>query len=151
MITIRLDSPILDRYIKTHERFPKAFEALKALAASAPEDGRYEIDGDNIYALVQTYNPKLVENASFETHQKYIDIQYILEGGELMGHESEEKLEVKTEYKPDVQKFYVKGDYDIIKLYAGELAIFFENEPHAPGITLGTDGQVRKIVVKVLA
>ena len=45
---------------------------------------RYDIDGDNLYATVSEYITKNEEDAKFEAHQKYIDIQYVISGKEIM-------------------------------------------------------------------
>jgi beta-galactosidase beta subunit len=38
------------------------------------EDGNYEIDKQNVYAIVQSYNTKELNNCSVEKHKKYIYI-----------------------------------------------------------------------------
>ena len=43
-------------------------------------DGKYLIDGDNVYASVQTYDTK--DDVKYESHRRYIDIQYMIDGEE---------------------------------------------------------------------
>ena len=71
-------------YFKNKERWDKAFTFLKNSDLSKLEIKRYYIDGDNLYAPVSEYLTKNEEDARFEVHQKYIDIQYVIKGVELM-------------------------------------------------------------------
>ena len=152
MIAANLNDKMIESYKKVHPRFDVAFEALKKFAAECPEDGKYEIDGKNVFISVMTGPTKPESEKKFEVHRDYIDIQDIVSGEEIMGNESLDKLTPATEYKPDVQKLDLNSEYDKIKLSAGEFAIFFPYEPHAPGIAVNDlPTEVKKIVVKVLA
>ena len=152
MIVTNLRDKMINDYKKVNPRFDVAFEALFDLAAKNPEDGKYEIDGTNVYALVMTGPTKPVAEKKFEVHRDYIDIQYIVSGSEIMGYETMDKLTPAGEYKPDVQKLHMNEEYDKIIVSAGEFAVFFPDEPHAPGIAVNdVPSEVKKIVVKVLA
>ena len=152
MIVSNLNDKLINDYAKVHPRFDVAFEALKKYAADCPADGKYEIDGKNVFIAVMTGPTKPRAEKKFEVHRDYIDIQYIVSGEEIMGNETLDKLTPADEYKPDVQKLHLNDEFDQIKLTAGEFAIFFPNEPHAPGIAVDdTPVEVKKIVVKVLA
>ena len=50
--------------------------------------GKYPIDGDNIFALVSEYKTKSEAEGKLEAHRKYIDVQYVISGEELMGYVS---------------------------------------------------------------
>ena len=65
--------------------FAKAFEYVKNTDFSKMEDGRHDIEGDNLYANIQTLNGKNIQDASIEIHKKYIDIQIPLLGVEQIG------------------------------------------------------------------
>lgn len=152
MIVGNINDIWVENYKKAHPRFEAAFEALKKLIADGAEVGKYEIDGKNIYAMVQEYDTKPVAEKKFEIHKDYIDIQYIISGNELMGYESIDKLEPMGDYKPDAQLFFMNGEYDKIFLGDSQFAVFFPEEPHAPGVAVDDiPSPVKKIVVKVLA
>ena len=153
MIVSALNDKMINDYKKVHPRFALAFEALREYAAKEDlADGKYEIDGKNVFIAVMSGPTKPVAEKKFEVHRDYIDIQYIVSGSEIMGNESLDKLTPADEYKPDVQKLYMNDEYDKVKLSAGEFAIFFPYEPHAPGIAVDdVPSFVKKIVVKVLA
>lgn len=149
MIVTQLNQ--IKQYENAHPRFKKAFEALCELAEKNVADGKYEIDGKNIFAIVSTLTTKPTNESKFEMHKDYIDIQFILEGSEIMGHETTDKLVAIGEYTPDAQLFKINKEFDKIKLSSGELAIFFAEEAHAPSIAVNElEATVKKIIVKVL-
>src|SRR5262245_33957688 len=40
---------------------------------------------DDVYALVQRYQPQLRKDAFWEAHRLYLDVQCVIEGEEMMG------------------------------------------------------------------
>ena len=62
---------------------PEAWEKVSAfLAGCTPETpaGRYELDGDRVYAMVQGYETHDADPDKLEIHRKYVDIQLLLSG-----------------------------------------------------------------------
>jgi YhcH/YjgK/YiaL family protein len=151
MIVVKLNDKNLSGYANVHPRFEAAFAALKDFVTNERENGRYEIDGDNIFVMVQSYTPKMMSaETKFETHRDYIDIQYMLKNGEKMCYQREEEMTAVSEYKPDVQFFAQTESFDTLYIDEGELAIFFPEEAHAPGLAQSEDQPgVKKIIVKV--
>jgi len=139
-------------YYGLHDGFEKAFDFIKRAVKEDLETGKYEIDGDKIYAFVQNYNSKLMEDSFFEGHEKYIDIQYILDGCEMLGYMDISKSVLKEKYddKKDVT-FYEKGDkatYCIAN--KDDFCIFYPWDIHSPGVSCNNvPSDVKKIVVKV--
>lgn len=141
------------RYTLLSPRFTPAFEFLKQLDAGRPP-GRYELDAGNCFALVQSYTTKPLQDAKFEAHKKFIDIQFILAGREtLLWSPLLELTETLQPYQAenDMAFFAVPPQVTTITLRAGEFAIFFPADGHAPGIDCGAPAEVRKVVVKVRA
>ena len=100
--------------------------------------------------MIQLYDAKLPEEAKFESHREYIDIQVILKGEEIIRMESLDKLTRATDYTPDFELFEMNAEYDSIRLCQGDLVIIYPNEAHAPCIRAeGSDGKVCKMVVKI--
>lgn len=155
MIVTNINSPELEVYARTHSRFAEAFEAIRKYLDEELPDGKRAVDtGDGLYANVITYRTKLAKDSCFEAHKRYIDIQAILEGEEIIGFESADKLTVTTEFnkEKDCVLYGLNDKYDAVRLGRGELAIIFPEEPHAPGISACDEPTtVRKMVVKVLA
>jgi len=136
---------------------PRLKQALDWLAQARGQglaDGRYPIDGEQVYALVQSYETvPNGENAKYEAHRKYIDVQYISDGQEGMGWAPLNQLVVNKAY--DEGKDVVLGTCPLAiatlaKVDAGQAAIFFPQDAHAPKLAVTSPCPVKKIVVKVL-
>ncbi|HEX7494002.1 MAG TPA: YhcH/YjgK/YiaL family protein [Bacteroidales bacterium] len=138
-------------YFKNKERWSKAFKFLKSNDLTKLELKRYDIDGDNLYATVSEYLSKNEETAKFEAHRKYIDIQYVIVGKEVMNIAPITTVkEVLTPY--DVAKDIEFITVDKIVNYKASPAnffIFFPGDAHRPGIKDGVNSSVRKLVVKL--
>ena len=157
---IKLDAPELARYPETVRR---GIEWLQKTDLAALPLGRNEIDGDAIYANVQEYDSNPVEGFSVEAHRKYIDIQALSAGRELIGTvKLTDAMPVVEPYSAEkdclfldrhVMPFLLDGsDSDgRIILNAGELVIFTPSDPHAPSLAIDKPEKVRKIVVKCQA
>ena len=153
MIVTNLNSPELEKYAELHPCFKEAFVQMKRIMREGAEDGRKVIDGDRLFINVQSYRTKEENNCCFEAHRRYIDIQLILKGEEIIGFESADELELTKEYDPegDYMLYALDSRYDRVRLREGEFAIIFPEEPHAPAIAAdGVLSDVRKVVVKVL-
>jgi len=138
------------RYTSLSPRFAAAFEYLRQLPADQA-DGRYEIDGDNCFALVQSYSTKPLAQARMEAHRRYIDIQFIQAGFETMLWAPLATLQVTQEYseEKDVAFFATPARTISLNLAAGEFAIFYPEDGHAPCLEYGSSTTVRKTVIKV--
>lgn len=138
-------------YFKNKSRWDKAFTFLKTNDLSKLEIKRYDIDGDNVYAPVSEYLSKNEGDAKYEAHKKYIDIQYVIQGVELMSvAPMSERKEVITVYDStkDIEFMTVKQSKDY-KATSERFFVFFPSDIHRPGVKVEENSQVRKIVVKV--
>lgn len=126
---------------------------LEYLAALDPalDTGRYELDGDRLYAVVQQYDTAPATDRRFESHRLYIDIQYIVTGRERILHAPASGLEVETPYleAKDVAFYRDPVASTSLLLLPGDFAIFFRNDGHKPGCMAGGREAVKKVVVKV--
>jgi beta-galactosidase beta subunit len=125
-----------------------AQERLKRLATGTTE--RVELAGGS-FALEQPYQPKLRPEGFFESHCKYIDVQIIVEGEELMEVEDISRLTVSQAYLPerDLIKYADTATASVLRMRAGDVAIFFPEDGHMPSLQWRGPGLVRKAVVKV--
>jgi biofilm protein TabA len=141
------------RYTSLSPRFAAAFEFLKKLPADQP-DGRCDIEGDNCFALVQSYVTKPPMQGKFEAHRKYIDIQFIQAGCEtILWSPLAALTQVTPPYavEKDIAFFANPSQWTPVNLCAGQFAIFFPEDGHAPGLEYGEPVEVRKTVIKILA
>ena len=139
-------------YTSLNKGFEKAFKFLKRAEAENLDVGKYEIDGDKVYAMVQEYNTKFYEEGKFEGHKKYIDIQYIISGSEIIEVADVSKVTPNTEYdeQKDFMLFENTEDASTLILNKGDYAILFPHDIHKPGLAVNnTSSTVKKVVVKV--
>ena len=139
----------IDVYQNAH---PGVYKGLKLLAEtdfSQLEDKRYEVDGDDLFFFLQSYETKS-ENPTPESHKKYIDIQCVLSGGEAMDVGALEDMTEIAEARPEGDIWLHHGPADSrVTLTPGKFAVLFPGDAHAPGIALGEITPCRKVVVKV--
>lgn len=133
------------------ERWKAAFEYLKETDLSSLEIGEYEILGRDVYATVSSYEPKEPENCRFEAHRKYVDIQYLISGTEMMGVTPLEGLEETVPYTEDIA-FYGTESADAVYETATpeKFFVFFPEDAHRPSMKTDGSETVRKIVIKLL-
>ena len=140
-------------YLPLHPLFPAAFDYLKQFDPNTP-DGRYEIDGKRLYAMVQRYETAPEEAKTWESHRAYADIQYIVAGREKILCAPVEELQSAVPYNEakDVEKYTNEGVRNISAsvLPAGFFGIYLPQDGHKPGIMAGEGGEpVVKVVLKV--
>jgi YhcH/YjgK/YiaL family protein len=142
----------ISNQMKSSANLDQALAYLQSADIHRLADGRYAIDGDRVYALVQSYDT-LVTEAQFEAHRRYIDIQYIAIGSERMDWLPVEQMTITQDYQTekDVCKGVDAGGLAVSALVrAGQAAIFFPEDAHAPKLAVGQPEAVRKIVIKVV-
>lgn len=139
------------RYIGLNPGFSKAFAFLEAAQKELPEVGRHEIDGDKVYAIVQQYDTVPAAATKWEAHKKYIDIQFILSGTEIISWDTIENLPEGVTFNEEKDCFvYIGEDKNPVELHAGTFAIYFPEDLHRPKEQYKASSPVTKIVVKVL-
>lgn len=132
---------------------PRFAKGLGWLAAFTPEmsDGRYDIDGDDLYALVQSYDTVPAVEKKYESHRQYVDIQYVATGTEVIHYAPVSGLQPVTDY--NVQNdFLLYADPTAatpLHLAPGCVAIFYPHDGHKPGCVNGAAARIKKVVVKV--
>jgi biofilm protein TabA len=148
MIVDRLPNVALYRSLQRGLRL--GFEYLETFDRSI-QDGRYAIDGDMVFALVQSYETEPATGKRFETHRRHIDIQYIVEGRERILHVPAGTLEVETPYDEasDAMFYHDPPASSSVLLMPGDFAVFHPHDAHKGGCMAGGREAVRKVVVKV--
>ena len=137
------------QYAALHPRFQVVFDFIDNNDVASLPCGRHDIDGDNIFVMVQELDLREVSAARLELHRKYIDIQLLLSGpNEIFGwSEKKDCLTAETEFdeQKDIQLFT-----DIPQCFysvgEGQFSILFPEDGHAP--MLG-EGHVKKCIFKV--
>jgi len=147
------------QYETLHPRFSAAFDHLrKFVTASHSGDiavGREDLSGDDLFVMVQKYPTDPPDKRVFETHQKYIDLQFILNGQETIYHAPATRLIPSGEYdvKKDLQlyKGLTTGDIDAtaLAMHAGDWVILFPQDGHKGGCNLEDKHAVIKVLYKI--
>jgi len=137
-------------YARIDNRLAIGLKYLQTTDLSNLEPGKYPIKENEVFALVSEYNSKQVEDARWEAHQKYADIQYLVHGEEQMGYAPVRDFEVIQPYHPDNDIVFMEGSGDYISVRPGMFVIFFPQDAHQPGVAINGSMPVRKVVVKVL-
>lgn len=129
-----------------------ALNYLKNTDFEALPLGRYRIKGDDIFVQVLDVETKKREEILPEIHHKYIDVQYLHKGSEIIGYApdfGENQIAVPYEENRDIMFYRQAKGESLMVMQEGSFAIFFPNEIHRPAITLNREQIIRKIVVKV--
>ncbi|MDP4914493.1 MAG: YhcH/YjgK/YiaL family protein [Saprospiraceae bacterium] len=130
------------------KRIAKAFEYINETDLSQTPVGNYEIDGENLFALVQQYETKDIEVAKPEGHHKYIDIQYIISGVELIGLATlRDQIPILSKKEDDYDLY--DCDTTLFRMDSGMFSIFFPKDIHMSGIKMKQSSIVKKVVIKV--
>jgi YhcH/YjgK/YiaL family protein len=138
-------------YNAVSQRLAKALDVLKKEDFSKKADGRYDIDGSNLYYLVQQYQTKPTEQCKLEAHKDYIDIQFVSAGEEILAYTPIDNLEITTPYNKEKDIVFYKTPANIssIILTTGMFCVLFPEDAHMPKCQLKSSADVLKIVVKV--
>ena len=137
-------------YRNLHPRFALSFDWLARFDPSTP-DGRIELDGDRVFALVQSYTTAPAEKNAFETHRERIDIQYIARGTELMLCAPVGSLRETIPYNParDATFYADPGAFTQVVCGPGSFVVFFPHDGHKGSCTWRAPEGIKKVVIKV--
>lgn len=137
------------QYAALHPRFQQVFDFIDNNDVASLPCGRHDIDGDNIYVVVQEWDLRELKEARLELHRKYIDIQVLLSGPNEVFGWSEKKdcltPEADFDEAKDVQ-FFTDTPQCFYSVGEGQFTILFPEDGHAP--MLG-EGHVKKCIFKI--
>src|SRR5690348_17105224 len=137
------------QYHTNKSYWDKAFEFLKTQDLANLKVGRQNIDGDNVYATVQDSPTKDYDSTQWESHRKYIDLQYVIRGKEKIGRVSPSKLTVTRPYAEARDLANYSGDGPLYEAVPGTFFLFFPSDAHRPNIMSGDKTPDKKIVIKI--
>ena len=146
MIIDSLDN--LEKYVAINPLFPKVVEFLRSNDLNKLEDGKYEIEGKDLFVNIQMAKGRTPEAAVIETHNKMIDIQIPLSDAETFGYTQRDLLPA-AEYneEKDITKIPDLAADSYVTCMPGMMAIFFPQDGHAPCIA-GVP-EIKKAIFKV--
>ena len=143
-------------------KFDKAFEYLEQVIKSGTVENKRLLSlpinafekvelNENNFGLEQVYNSKERNKCFLESHRQYIDVQFILEGEEIIEITNIADLNIDMNYDNDMDllKYQPTSNFSSIKLKKGDVAIFYPQDAHMPCVQLNEVVKVVKTVVKV--
>jgi YhcH/YjgK/YiaL family protein len=136
-------------YYGMGSRIEKALKYLENLDSQKIKPGRYEIEDTSILAICEEYITKPIESGFWEGHRKYIDIQFIADGTELIGYSNINKMKESVSYDEDrdIQEFQGEGEF--YRMDKNSFMILLPHDIHMPGRLYKEPNNVKKIIMKV--
>lgn len=136
--------------IEAHSVWRSAFEWLNAM----PKDiavGEYPLRGRDQFVSVQEYATVPPNEARFESHRAYVDLQYTISGAEAIDWIPRDVLVENGAFENDVQ-FWMppKDGFSRIIQWPGRFSIFYPEDAHRPKLAVGNEPKVKKLVIKTL-
>jgi biofilm protein TabA len=134
-------------YHRNKQLWDSAFAFLKNQDLQEIKPGKYPIAGDRVYATVSEAPSRKIEEVKWESHKKYIDLQYIIKGKEMIGIADTSMAIITKPYSDDVINYNAEGKYYVAA--PGSFFLFFPNNAHRPTIKVNGYEVVKKVVIKI--
>lgn len=150
MIVADLDT--IEHQMPQTPEFRQAIAFLRRKDLPDLPDGKIAIDGTRVFAILQRYRTAIDDAPKFEYHRKYLDVQYVLSGEEIIGWAPAAGMIPSFNYDTVQDICYglmEPGTWSPVHLRAGQLAVLWPEDGHVPRIAAGSPCLVRKIVVKI--
>lgn len=126
---------------------PGLKEAIAALEGySFTEPTTLPLSGSN-KILLQENTTKPAGAA--EAHREFLDVQYILEGGETVGWADVATMTLEGEFNTVKDKGTYTGKMEFLHIPAGYCYVVFPEDAHAPGVHLDAPEAYKKAVIKL--
>lgn len=140
-----------DDLTKVQAKIQRALDHLQTLDLQSHADGRFEIDGNDIYYMISEYETLPESDMRFEAHQKYLDIQGIISGHEAIQVARTDLFTVATAYDEtkDIVFFNDIDLYSTVVLSPGDYVVLMPEDAHKPKVMVGQPEHTKKYVVKI--
>lgn len=137
------------QYTANKASWDQAFAYLRDTNLETLAPGKYPVDGENVFVAVTDNPTKEFDKTTWESHRKYIDLQYVVRGAEKIGLAPMATATVTKPYDEtrDVANYSVEGQQ--YEARPGTIYIFFPQDVHRPNIKVEGIEKDKKVVVKV--
>ncbi len=136
-------------YRQINPLFGVAFDYLHRMHLSELAPGRYEIQGADVYALIQEYPTRTRSQGRWEAHRNHIDLHFMLSGEELMGVANVADLKSLGDYDAAKDAEHLEGEGIFLSVPEGWFIIFGTEDAHMPCLEPGRPCRVKKVVLKI--
>ncbi|NQT59773.1 MAG: YhcH/YjgK/YiaL family protein [Bacteroidetes bacterium] len=139
----------ISQYTELHPDLPKVLTQMAAIDPLTADAGRYNIPESEAFFMIQKYETKDVSKGLWEAHRKFIDVQYVVSGIELIGYKEISALQETVKYSEKSDAAFLQGDGDFLLMGEGMCMILYPQDAHMPCISVNTSCPVIKIVGKL--
>lgn len=138
------------RYRQLLPQLGRCFDHLARLTADAPT-GRTDLDEDRIYALVQRYRTTEDTTRRFESHERHLDLHYLLSGSESIHVTPTALLQADgpANHEKDFTLYANAAESHRLQLKRGDFALLFPHDGHKTGCAVHSPEDVTKVVIKI--
>lgn len=150
MISTNIQS--IKKDILLNKKLQKAIDFINNNNLEEIEAGVYEIENQDLFAQVIDFETNDLKNIKAESHKKYIDMQYLVNGEEILGYKVNDGTYIADQYIEDRDIFFYDSNISNISFShatKGCINIYFPDDIHLPGIKVNESKKVRKIVFKI--
>lgn len=126
---------------------------LKHLASGQWKElpvGIHQLDGDKVVLQVQAYDSFPKAEVKWEAHHNYCDIQFVVDGAELMGFGRLSDFTTSVPYDDANDVYFLTGEGQYVVLPAGSFTILMPQDVHMPRVAIDDNPQpISKLVYKI--
>lgn len=123
----------------------EAFEKVNALQSL--EEATYPLENGRFFTARGVTEP--AEGGNAEAHRKYLDVQYLIKGEELVGWAPLETMTPVDEFNTEKDVGFYSGPMDLFRIAEGYCYVAFPEDGHMPTRHVDTPTEFTKIVVKL--
>lgn len=132
----------------------KAIRYLRDTDIESMKPGRYEIDGDKMYASVVETRTAQRKTKRPEAHIRYVDVQCVIRGCErdyFYTDMGDNQIDEDAYEDRDIAFFQPNPNVieSSVVMHAGDFAVFFPSDIHTPACSVGDDMDIKKVIIKV--
>lgn len=137
------------RYYMLHPSMEMAFDFLESINADEFPEGKTELVGTHLFANGMVRETKDFAESIWESHEKYLDIHFLVEGDERIFYGPEEKMKEVIPYNPEKEITVFEGNGTEVYFPKNGFVIFFPGEIHKALVHTGMPETVKKVVIKL--
>ena len=135
----------IKKYAAVLPGIEEAFDTVNALTEYEDKKTYPLSDGNRFFLAIQ--GTKAPDEA--EAHRKYLDIQYIVKGQEVVGYAPLEACQIEGEFNEEKDIGKYSGNFEYITIGEGMCYVAFPEDAHMPGRHLEVPNDFVKVVVKL--
>ncbi len=140
----------LSVYFGEDSKFAKVEPELKKFLDNPFNEGKIEIDGDNMWCNVAHYTVNPDNPLKYEAHREYADVQIMVDGEENIGWANTKECNITEDFKEGCDIAFMDApNGQMFALRKGYFMVFFPEDAHAPCRKSENSDFAHKLVFKV--